>query len=147
MRFDQNTINLLKATIEKHGWIDLPAEGFSMYPFIQKGEICRFIKFDHRNLKKGQILLFYSKSGKMIAHRLYRYEKGHFILKGDTNECLDEPVSPAQVIGCLESVQKKKGIIMMHKPFAFLYSQAVVSSPFSARLFRFYLKRRLGEAL
>ncbi|WP_191556880.1 S24/S26 family peptidase [Metabacillus idriensis] len=146
MRFDHKTINLLKATIEKHGWIDLPAEGFSMYPFIQKGDICRFTKFNNKKFKKGDILLFYTTSGKMIAHRLYRYENGYFFLKGDTNERLDEPVSPAQVIGCLESVQKDKGIIHMNNPFAFLYSKAVVSTPFSARLFRLYINRKHGAA-
>ncbi|PLR68720.1 S24/S26 family peptidase [Bacillus sp. PAMC26568] len=145
MQFDQKTINLLKATIEKHGWIDLPAEGFSMYPFIQKGEICRFTKFNDNALKKGDILLFHTKLGQLIAHRFYRVDKGQLLLKGDTNECLDEPVLPSQVIGYLESVQKQKQMMSMHKPFASLLSKVIVGFPFSARLFRYYLRRKLGD--
>ena len=61
MLFDEETIHFFKSVIRKNEYLDLPAEGTSMFPFIQEGDICRFCECDPLRLKKGDVVLFYTR--------------------------------------------------------------------------------------
>lgn len=143
MQFNKNTIALLIKTIRKYGWMDLPSYGTSMYPLIQKGNICRFVTFDSETVKKGDILLYHSSSGQLIAHRFICLKKTNnrleYVLKGDTNPCIDEPIFPEQIIGILVTIDREKRKIYMNDFSAILWSYIITTFPILSKILKTYL--------
>lgn len=137
---------LLKEVIRKQGWVELPAEGTSMYPLIKQGNICRFVSCEAMKLKKGEIILFHTLSGCLVAHRLLSIESIHeqvtYVLKGDTNFGADEPVGQEQLIGKLASINKGKHRIKVPSVFVHIWSRMIVAFPILSVLLRAYLNRR-----
>ena len=115
MLFDEQTIILFKSVIRKNEYFDLPAEGTSMFPFIQEGDLCRFCECDSLQLKKGDVALFYTNTGQLIVHRFYGRkvvdDEMYYIFKGDTNLGIDQPVLQEQIIGKLLFIKKRKSIM------------------------------------
>ncbi|HWJ79397.1 MAG TPA: signal peptidase I [Niallia sp.] len=158
MQFNQDTVELLIRTINKYGWMDLPSYGISMYPYIKKGNICRFVQFNEMNVKKGDVLLYHSISGQLIAHRLLAvnitetYQK-QFILKGDTNLCPDEPINKNQIIGKLTTIENSKRKKYATDLSSILWSCIILSFPVASKLLRYFLslvfsyKKRSGASL
>ncbi len=158
MQFNQDMVELLLQTIKKYGWMDLPSYGMSMYPYIKKGNICRFVQFDEMYVKKGDILLFHSSSGQLIAHRLLSVQKQddcqkQFILKGDTNLCPDEPINKNQIIGKLVTIENTKRKKYTSDFSSILWTYIILSFPIVSKLLRYYLsldgfdKKRSGASL
>jgi signal peptidase len=143
MQFNNDTISLLIRTIRKYGWMDLPSNGTSMYPFIQKGNVCRFVSFNSKEVKKGDILLYHSPSGQLIAHRLLRVKEKNnqffFELKGDTNLCNDGPILQEQIIGKLVIVNKEKKQIYMDDFSSVFWSFIITTFPNVSKLLKTYL--------
>jgi signal peptidase I len=135
MPFNKHTIDLIDQAMKKKGWIDLPAQGTSMYPLIKRGDICRFTSCEPSSIRKGDIILYRSKSGSLVAHRFYQLRHmGHevqYIFKGDTNLGLDEPVTQDQIIGK-----------MMTNFSADIWSGIILSFPFLSKILRIYLNRK-----
>lgn len=148
MLVDNQTFMLLKRTIEKDGWLELPAYGNSMYPFIQQGNLCRFEPCDPSLVKKGDVILFQSRDGRLIAHRFIRTKnidhQPQFFLKGDTNLGFDQPIGKERILGKLVCVQKH-----LHKisPDAFttkLWGKLILTFPGLSGILRKYLNRKLN---
>lgn len=140
------TACLIKEVIRKHGWVELPAEGTSMYPLIKQGNICRFVPCEAMKLKKGEIILFHTLSGSLVAHRLLSVESINeqvtYLLKGDTNFGLDEPVGQEQLIGKLTSINKGKYRIKLPSLSVYVWSQMILLFPILTVFLRAYLNRR-----
>ncbi|WP_226667525.1 signal peptidase I [Metabacillus litoralis] len=148
MQFDKDTVDLLLSTIKKYGWMDLPSDGISMYPYIKKGNICRFTNFNESTVRQGDILLYYSSTGQLIAHR-FLYEKTfpngkkHFILKGDTNVSNDEPISKEQIIGSLISITNSKKTVYTSNLTSKLWGYSIRFFPILSRVIKYYLTRKI----
>lgn len=143
MQFNKETISLLIRTIKNYGWMDLPSYGTSMYPFIQKGNVCRFTAFNSKDVRKGDILLYYTNCGQLIAHRFIRVKNCNgeltFELKGDTNLCHDEPIFQEQIIGKLVKIHRNKKLIYMDDFSAIMWSYIITSVPITSKLLKTYL--------
>lgn len=137
---------LIKEVIQKQGWVDLPAEGTSMYPLIKQGNICRFVSCEAMKLKKGEIILFHTLSGSLVAHRLLSTEwmnkQVTYRLKGDTNFGADEPISQEQLIGKLTSINKGNYQIKLPSFSVHVWSQMILLFPIITAFLRAYLNRR-----
>lgn len=137
---------LIKEVIKKQGWVELPAEGTSMYPLIKQGDICRFVPCEAMKLKKGEIILFHTLSGSLVAHRLLSVESINeqvtYLLKGDTNFGADEPVGQEQLIGKLTSIHKGKYRIKLPSLSVHVWSQMILLFPILTVFLRAYLNRR-----
>lgn len=137
---------LIKEVIRKQGWIDLPAEGTSMYPLIKQGNICRFVSSEAMKLKKGEIILYHTLSGSLVAHRLlsteWMNEQVTYRLKGDTNFGADEPVDQEQLIGKLASINKGNYQIKLPSLSVHVWSQMILLFPVITAFLRAYLNRR-----
>lgn len=146
MQINKEIADFLFHAIKKNGWIELPAQGSSMFPFIQQGDICRFIPCEASTLKKGDIILYHSFTGQLIAHRfckaVWMLDERHYIFKGDTNLSSDEPVSQAQMIGKLVSVQKSKKTIRMTDSTARVWSRMIFAFPNLSRLIMMYVNKK-----
>lgn len=147
MFIDHNTFLLLKTTIKKDGWLELPSFGNSMYPFIQQGNLCRFAHCQTALLKKGDVILFYTKTGQLIAHRLVSIKivenQRFFQLKGDTNLGVDQLVGEDQILGKLISVQKKHGIVTQEGRLARFWGKVILTFPILSGILRRYLNNKL----
>ncbi|MGM7721194.1 signal peptidase I [Metabacillus sp. Hm71] len=143
MQFNKDTVDLLIKTMQKYGWMDLPSYGTSMYPFIQKGNICRFVEFNEKTVKKGDVLLYHSESGQLIAHRFLRKKQinnqPYYVLKGDTNLCSDEPVRQEQIIGKLVTINRLNKKIYNDDYTAILWSNLILSFPLMSKVLSAYL--------
>lgn len=129
MWIDRQTVLLLKNTIQQDGWIELPSFGNSMYPIIRQGEVCRFSTFKPSAVRKGDILLFYTPSEQLIAHRFYKQEKSLFVLKGDSNLGYDEPIEEEQIIGKLTVIYKKNKMVRIESGLPVLWGNWIMTFP------------------
>ncbi|MBT2257908.1 signal peptidase I [Priestia megaterium] len=148
MSINQESILLLKSVIEKKGHVHFPSEGFSMYPCIRQNDLCTFEKASV--LKKGDIVLFHTKSGQLIAHRLVRIrhqnEQMQYIFKGDTNLYCDEPVMGEQIIGKLTAISREnQKKAYMVAPFDYMWSWLMLFFPFSSRFLKRYINQKIAN--
>lgn len=149
LQLDQETVQLLKQTVEKDGFIRLPAQGDSMFPLIRNDDLCRFTAYDLSKLKKGDIVLFCTPSGQLVAHRFF-YAKEiagtiHFIFKGDTNLGFDEPVQAENVIGKLTKIEKQGTTLDMNDVTSVLWKKLIQSFPILSGWLRNYLNWRYSR--
>lgn len=62
----------------------------SMEPLILKGDRVEIQRVDYSNLKKGQVIAFWSEDLEdLMIHRIYKIEKAKIITKGDSNLAAD----------------------------------------------------------
>ncbi|MBT2679808.1 S24/S26 family peptidase [Bacillus sp. ISL-35] len=139
MLFDQETILFLKVAIEKDGFLELPADGNSMFPLIQRGDVCRFNPCSPGSLVKGDIILFHTDQGQLIAHRLISKEANKYLFKGDTNLGSDLPATPEQIIGKLTTIKKQRYDVSMQYSSVKLWGNLIMSLPFLSGILRKYL--------
>lgn len=137
---------LIMKVLRKYGEIELPAQGTSMYPLIKQGDICTFTSCKPTSLYKGDIALFISFNGKIVAHRFCRTEyinnKQYFLFKGDTNLGLDEPVYHEHIIGKLAYIQKRtKKIKATNFPLN-SWSKMILTFPIISYWLRLYLNKK-----
>lgn len=146
MLIDIHTFTLLKKTIKKDGWLELPAYGNSMFPFIQEGNLCRFAPCKTSLLKKGDIILFYTQTGQLIAHRFVKTKmvknQTLFLLKGDTNLGFDQPIEEHWILGKLVSVQKKHVKITPDHLIARTWGKLILTFPALSGILRQFLNRK-----
>ncbi|MBP3038607.1 S24/S26 family peptidase [Bacillaceae bacterium Marseille-Q3522] len=143
MLFHEKTILFLKEAIAKDGKIKLPADGVSMYPYIKVGDICHFVYCHAYELTKSDVVLFYTKQGRLIAHRFYGRKtisgKRYLIFKGDTNLAYDPLVREDQVIGKLVLVDRH-GLLRPHtNKWVQHWGKAMIKYPFLSGWLRYYL--------
>ncbi|TLS49387.1 hypothetical protein FE782_25040 [Paenibacillus antri] len=150
MFINRSIAELLAASLRKGGWLDLPAQGRSMFPLIRQGDSCRFIPCPAPSLRRGDVVLYYAETEQLVAHRLLKVESANgerlYLFKGDANLSCDPPVREERILGKLASVRKrgrKRGIEA--GGFAFrAWSLLVLSLPFLSRaLNRFARKLRV----
>jgi signal peptidase I len=146
MLFDSKTFIMLKKKVQSEGFIDLPAYGNSMFPLIRKGDLCRFTFSYPSKLKKGDIVLYHSVTGQLVAHRLSNAKELHgnpvFILKGDSNLGFDQPVEEQQIIGVLAYIQKGDKRVQMKGFSASFWGWLILSIPILSGLLRSYINKK-----
>lgn len=146
MQADEGSLRLITKVIIEKGFIDIPAEGTSMFPLIEQGDICRFVSCETSMLKRGDVVLFLAPSGPFVAHRYYKtLTEGNrtlYMFKGDTNISFDEPIVREQIIGRLEFVRKAKRTIYTTRLAANLWSFLILFFPWSSQLLRVHLIRK-----
>lgn len=146
MLFDEHTIHLFKSVLRKNEYLDLPAEGTSMFPFIQEGDLCRFSECDPLQLTKGDVALFYTDIGQLIVHRFYEKkvvdDETLYIFKGDTNLGIDQPVPQEQIIGKLLFIKKRKFVMYTSNICASLWRDFIIHFPFISSILRKYINHK-----
>lgn len=132
--------------MDKKGWMDVPAEGMSMYPLIKEGDVCRFISLKEATVRKGDIILFQDSSGKLVAHRFlciqFSGNVGMYLFKGDTNVGFDEPISDEQMIGKLVKISKGDVVLSLSHPIAKGWSKLILLFPVLSSFLQLILNKR-----
>lgn len=146
MLFEHAAIELLRKTVLKDGYIELPSWGDSMFPLIKQGDICRFRHFDYESLQKGDIVLYWSEKGRLIAHRfvkrVYQFEEVQYLFKGDTNIGYDKPVNEDQLMGKLELIKRGDKNIMIEDFSFYIWGRMILFFPIISGLLRSYINKR-----
>ncbi|NIM95876.1 MAG: hypothetical protein GTO18_19425 [Anaerolineales bacterium] len=90
------------------------AHGASMAPFIKDGDILSILPVEESELQIGNVVLYQSESGSLLAHRIVKRSRneGQWILtvQGDARFALVEEVYPDQVLGRVVCVQRGMNI-------------------------------------
>jgi len=149
---DSETQRTFAALMKEKGGIRLRASGYSMYPYIRPGDICRFERTGHP-LRPGQIGLVVSDKGILYSHRLHRigYQSGFvYQFRGDMNPAYDNPVRPYQVIGIMTELDRKGKILpegqRSRRMWAVTAMRGVLFFRLCAFLFAWTLRLRPGHA-
>lgn len=146
MLIDESTFNLLKSSINKDGWLTLPAYGNSMFPYIQQGDKCKFTPCEPASIKKGDVILFLSEKGKLVAHRFVQKKtinnKRIFLFKGDTNLGMDQPIEEGKILGRLLSIEKQKMKITSNHFIARLWGNLILKIPALSGILRRLINRK-----
>jgi len=64
----KNQSQLLKKLIKSNEFLEIPSQGFSMYPMISQNNVCAFEQFNLKKLNKGDILLFETNGTSLFAN-------------------------------------------------------------------------------
>ncbi len=111
MWHDHPQLELVRRKLSEQGHIEIPSIGYSMYPIIRTGDLCRFIRLGDAIPTRGSIVLFADGDGRLIGHRFLHAKRREadtvYICKGDTNLFADEPVSSDRLLGTLVSIERR----------------------------------------
>lgn len=98
---------LLKQAIESNKEIYFKVEGHSMYPFLYLNDKVLVKKGIFKNLKKGDIIVFY-RIKNLVIHRIVKIKKNNIITKGDKSTRLDLPIRASDLLGKVVLIKNKK---------------------------------------
>jgi signal peptidase len=111
MWHDHPQLELVRRKLLEQGHIEIPSVGYSMYPVIRTGDLCKFRAMEGTVPTRGSIVLFADQDGRLIGHRFIRAAQQDnsivYICKGDTNLFADAPVRIERLLGILVSIERK----------------------------------------
>lgn len=100
---------LRKEIIRQGRSVQIFASGYSMFPFLRKGDILTIDPAPIEQIKRGDIVV-YELNEKWIAHRViqinHNTEGLEFLLRGDTCVAFDTPVNKENFIGRISEFQR-----------------------------------------
>jgi signal peptidase I len=100
---------LRKEIIAQGRSVQILAAGYSMFPFLRKGDILTINPAPIDLIKRGDIVV-YELNEKWIAHRVihinHKSEGLEFLLRGDTCVAFDPPVNKENFIGKVSEFQR-----------------------------------------
>jgi signal peptidase len=143
VRGNEELFVTLKNIIETRGHIDIPSQGYSMYPLIRTGDLCRFVPLRGRQARVGDILLVLSPSGAFVGHRLHKIVDGGetFVLKGDSNLNLDSPVHASHVLGRMAGIRRRAVLsTRAYDVVGLIWGRLLIWFPFVSVLIHTYLR-------
>lgn len=146
MQINSQASSFIREVIHNNGCLELPAEGTSMYPIIQNGDICRFIRCDISQIKRGDIVLFQNDANHLLCHRFIKSQiqnnQVEYVFKGDTNYGQDEPIHEKRIIGKLVYIKKGKVNISATNIFLLLFGKIVLHVPLITIILRMYVNKK-----
>ena len=88
------------------------ARGTSMRPAIEDGDLMTVAPVDEAAIRIGDVVLF-RQGQRPIAHRVRRIVAGGpgrvaLVLRGDANGADDAPIEPAQVLGRVVAIERRR---------------------------------------
>lgn len=100
-----NRIKVLAADVLSRGFnFNFKIHGNSMRPLIRDGDYLTVSPANH--LKKGDIVLYFSPSNKLVVHRISKIKNNLIITKGDSVRGLDCPIKRETVLGKVVMIER-----------------------------------------
>lgn len=95
---------LRKEIIGQGRSVQIVASGYSMFPFLRKGDLLTVEPVSMETIKRGDIMVFEMRE-KWIAHRVIKIRNKHegleFLLRGDTRLAFDPLVNKENFVGAV----------------------------------------------
>jgi hypothetical protein len=107
----QRDINtLIDNSLESGASVRLKINGDSMRPWLCQGDTVVVRRIDIDQLRPGNILVIRT-NGDLLTHRLIAVNDNVWLTKGDASPAPDKPVSPREILGRVESIERSRTII------------------------------------
>ena len=107
---------LRKEIISQGRSVQILASGYSMFPFLRKGDLLTVEPVPMETIKRGDIVVF-EMGEKWIAHRVINIKresnKLNFIPRGDTNLFCDLMVSKINYVGKIQKISRGENNIRL----------------------------------
>jgi len=139
LKSDYTNIILLTEELLKEGFIiQINVGGYSMFPYLRKGNTIFIKKESINTLKTGDVIVFRSVN-KMIAHRIISIRKKNsqvkILTKGDSLGFFDKPMTEERYIGKIIEIYRNDKTILIDTPIHLLLNKlialiSVISIPF-----------------
>ena len=104
-------VDVAQHLLERGDGIRFRAEGTSMLPTIQDGDVLTVAAVESGAIALGDIIL-YSHRGRPIAHRVAEIRRSPgttrmvFVACGDGKTACDAPIEPRQILGKVVSIER-----------------------------------------
>ena len=104
----QNKMKIEEILKKNQNSVQLHSIGYSMYPLIvpERDEV--IISPLKKKIRRGDVLLFRRKSGKLVLHRVIKVKESKLYFVGDNQTEIEGPIDPSQVLGIMSSFIHKK---------------------------------------
>jgi len=104
---------------------DVNLVGVSMYPLVRPhGDAVRIVPV-RRKLVLGDVVMFHTKNGKIVTHRVFKLENNKLQTWGDNCENPDPAIPYEYVYGLVTHVHRKGRLIHVDTPAWRLYGRIV----------------------
>ena len=127
--------------------VQLHPQGYSMYPLITPGrdEVVISPLASHK-IRRGDVLLYRRKNGKLILHRVYKVRNDTLFFVGDNESAVEGPLDLDQVYGIMTSFIRKGRKYRVNNFLYFLYWQTwLFLLPFRKNIGKAIHKMKTGE--
>ena len=116
----QNKMKIEEILIKNQSSVQLHPIGYSMYPLIvpERDEV--IISPLKKKIRRGDVLLFRRKSGKLVLHRVIKVKESKLYFVGDNQTEIEGPIETSQVLGIMSSFIHKKTKYSVYNPLYFL---------------------------
>lgn len=116
----QNKMKIEEILIKNQKSVQLHPIGYSMYPLIvpERDEV--IISPLKKKIRRGDVLLFRRKSGKLVLHRVIKVKESKLYFVGDNQTEIEGPIETSQVLGIMSSFIHKKTKYSVSNPLYFL---------------------------
>ena len=104
--------------------VQLHPEGYSMYPLLvpERDEVIISPLKDHI-IRRGDVLLYRRKSGRLILHRVYKKDRSRLYFVGDNESEIEGPVRITEVYAIMSAFYHKGKKYKTSNVFYFFYWQ------------------------
>ena len=116
----QNKKKIEEILIKNQNSVQLHPIGYSMYPLIVPDRDEVIISPLKKKIRRGDVLLFRRKSGKLVLHRVIKVKESKLYFVGDNQTEIEGPIDPSQVLGIMSSFIHKKTKYSVSNPLYFL---------------------------
>ena len=116
----QNKKKIEEILIKYQNSVQLHPIGYSMYPLIVPDRDEVIISPLKKKIRRGDVLLFRRKSGKLVLHRVIKVKESKLYFVGDNQTEIEGPIDPSQVLGIMSSFIHKKNKYSVSNPLYFL---------------------------
>jgi signal peptidase len=122
---------LRKEIIAQGRSVQIIASGYSMFPFLRKGDLLTVEPVSMDKIKPGDVVVFESEE-KWIAHRVIRIlnhkNEIQFLLRGDTNFQFDEEINQKNYIGQIKYFRRKNKSKNLDTCTRLLWTRLIIAS-------------------
>ncbi len=127
---EELSLKLRKEAISKGHSVQTVASGYSMFPFLRKGDLLTVEPVPMETIKRGDIVVF-EIGEKWIAHRVIKIrsnpESFEFLLRGDTCMAFDPIVYSENYIGIIRDFTRKNSKKNMTDPWLHFWKKIIVT--------------------
>ena len=109
-------VELIAEAVREYGTVQFRAQGASMRPLMQSGDVLRIRREELQRIRFGEVAVF-TRGGGIFAHRVIgsRVESGKRVLitKGDAFQQPDHPVRAEELLGRVTAVTRGRHTISL----------------------------------
>lgn len=104
-----NLFPLVSELLEQGQNVRLPVTGDSMYPFLRDGiDSVEFTNGKFEDVDRGDIVLIRRTDGYYVMHRILNKQNGCFYMVGDSQQWIEGPLYPDQIIAVVKAIWRRE---------------------------------------